>query len=249
MGLQLQANAKKLKRASLLVPGLNKFHSLAQSASPKLSKVLPGKLGLLRSPGSAKEIEPTPPLPPLTSNAPRIHDKSVATKSSDGSPGTPNSRSVPQTPIQNAQVEPSNTLAKAASFLKRNTDKEKKKTRQTVMEENTCIVTCEILDPTTHTMIMQNPAIAHMSDYVLSNDTVSKVLAMVAESREVKTVLKELLGSQGCDIMVYSPGRYCDLKAETMYSFWELFDRVRMRGEILLGWIHSEDGLSLNPKG
>ena len=71
---------------------------------------------------------------------------------------------------------------------------------------------------------------------------------MVAESREVKTVLKELLGSQGCDIMVYSPGRYCDLKAETMYSFWELFDRVRMRGEILLGWIHSEDGLSLNPK-
>ena len=38
-------------------------------------------------------------------------------------------------------------------------------------------------------------AISHMSDYVLSNDTVSKVLAMVAESREVKSVLRELLGS------------------------------------------------------
>jgi hypothetical protein len=88
-----------------------------------------------------------------------------------------------------------------------------------------------------------------MSDYVLSNDTVSKVLAMVAESREVKTVLKELLGSQGCDIMVYPPGRFCDLENTSRYTYWELFDRVRMRGEILLGWIHHENGLDLNPKG
>ena len=88
-----------------------------------------------------------------------------------------------------------------------------------------------------------------MSDYVLSNDTVSKVLAMVAESREVKTVLKELLGSQGCDIMVYPPARFCDLRSASKFTYWELFDRVRMRGEILLGWIHHEKGLQLNPKG
>ena len=88
-----------------------------------------------------------------------------------------------------------------------------------------------------------------MSDYVLSNDTVSKVLAMVAESREVKTVLKELLGSLGCDIMVYPPTRFCELKECNTYSYWDLFERVRMRGEILLGWIHHDAGLLLNPKG
>ena len=88
-----------------------------------------------------------------------------------------------------------------------------------------------------------------MSDYVLSNDTVSKVLAMVAESRQVKTVLKELLGSQGCDILVYPPSRFCNLDKCVEYSFWDLFQRARMRGEILIGWIHSESGLVLNPKG
>ena len=87
-----------------------------------------------------------------------------------------------------------------------------------------------------------------MSDYVLSNDTVSKVLAMVAESREVKSVLRELLGSQGCDIMVYPPGRYSNLAQRSDFTYWELFERVQQRGEILVGWIHQEK-LQLNPKG
>jgi hypothetical protein len=62
-----------------------------------------------------------------------------------------------------------------------------------------------------------------MSDYVLSNDTVSKVLAMVAESREVKTVLRELLGSDGCDIHVRPLQRYVALQrtvSNNEYSYW-----------------------------
>jgi hypothetical protein len=103
-------------------------------------------------------------------------------------------------------------------------------------------------------------AISGMSDYVLSNDTVSKVLAMVAESREVKTVLRELLGSQGCDIHVHPVQRYLKLMDKkssdddenddliNKYSYWDLFSRTRMRNEILLGWIRNEV-LVLNPKG
>jgi len=86
-----------------------------------------------------------------------------------------------------------------------------------------CLVTCELLDPQTHTIIMQNEAISNMSDYVLSNDTVSKVLAMVAESREVKTVLRELLGSDGCDIHVHPLQRYVALQrtvSNNEYSYW-----------------------------
>ena len=49
--------------------------------------------------------------------------------------------------------------------------------------------------------------------------------------------------------MVYPPARFCDLRSASKFTYWELFDRVRMRGEILLGWIHHEKGLQLNPKG
>ena len=135
-----------------------------------------------------------------------------------------------------------NSLLAAAKGFKAKSDSKKK----TKVQQSSCIVTCEILDPTTHTMIMQNPAIAHMSDYVLSNNTVSKVLAMVAESREVKAVLKELLGSSGCDIAVWAAKRYTH-RGDNV-SFWELAGQVRKRGEICIGYL-LDDELVLNPKG
>jgi len=75
---------------------------------------------------------------------------------------------------------------------------------------------------------------------------------MIAESREVKIVLRELLGSKGCDLLIYPMQRYIELDQvkDTLkkYSYWDLFTRVRMRNEILLGWIKDEQ-LVLNPKG
>ena len=222
--LQLQANAKKLKQASLLVPGLNKFSAMAKAASPTLSKILPSKLVAIRSPGSAKEVGPA-----QDSNM-------IGAKQSTGL--------LEPVSTQNSAGISKPTLMKAATFLKKNTEDVKKK--QKMIPNNSCIVTCEILDPTTHTMIMQNPAIAHMSDYVLSNNTVSKVLAMVAESREVKTVLKELLGSSGCDIAVSPIKKYTH--SGMGVSFWDLFGQVRQKGEILIGYMRDDDALYLNPK-
>ena len=89
-----------------------------------------------------------------------------------------------------------------------------------------CLVTVELLDPQTHSIIMQNEAISGMSDYVLSNNTVSKVLAMIAESREVKIVLRELLGSKGCDVSIYPLQRYVHFdndgkRSKDKHSYWE----------------------------
>ena len=127
------------------------------------------------------------------------------------------------------------------------------RTFDTVNLQKKCLVTVELLDPQTHSIIMQNEAISGMSDYVLSNNTVSKVLAMIAESREVKIVLRELLGSKGCDVSIYPLQRYVhfdndDKRSKDKHSYWDLFTRVRLRNEILLGWIKDENVL-LNPKG
>ena len=138
-----------------------------------------------------------------------------------------------------------NSASKAKKLFRKGAIRKKDDWKKDIIKSSSCIVTCEILDPTTHTMIMQNPAIAHMSDYVLSNNTVSKVLAMVAESREVKSVLKELLGSSGCDIAVFPLKRYTHTGVDI--SFWDLFAQVRKRGEILIGYIFNEE-LFLNPK-
>eukprot|EP00944_MAST-04C_sp_MAST-4C-sp1_P008390 g8390.t1 len=138
-----------------------------------------------------------------------------------------------------------NGATKAKKLFRKGAIRKKEDWKKDIIKSSSCIVTCEILDPTTHTMIMQNPAIAHMSDYVLSNNTVSKVLAMVAESREVKSVLKELLGSSGCDIGVFPLNRYTHTGVDI--SFWDLFAQVRKRGEILIGYIFNEE-LFLNPK-
>ena len=138
-----------------------------------------------------------------------------------------------------------NGATKAKKLFRKGAIRKKEDWKKDIIKSSSCIVTCEILDPTTHTMIMQNPAIAHMSDYVLSNNTVSKVLAMVAESREVKSVLKELLGSSGCDIAVFPLNRYTHTGVDI--SFWDLFAQVRKRGEILIGYIFNEE-LFLNPK-
>ena len=138
-----------------------------------------------------------------------------------------------------------NSANKAKKLFRKGAVRKKADWKKDIIKSSSCIVTCEILDPTTHTMIMQNPAIAHMSDYVLSNNTVSKVLAMVAESREVKSVLKELLGSAGCDIAVFPLKRYTHTGVDV--SFWDLFSQVRKRGEILIGYLLNDE-LFLNPK-
>ena len=57
-----------------------------------------------------------------------------------------------------------------------------------------CPVVCEILDGRTQRTIAGNPSLRGAADWMQSNQMVSQILAMVAEDRDVKCVLDELLG-------------------------------------------------------
>jgi hypothetical protein len=63
-----------------------------------------------------------------------------------------------------------------------------------------CLSVCEVLDHRTRHTIESSRALNQASDFVQSNEFVSRVLAMVAEKREVKTVLDTLLGSTGSSL-------------------------------------------------
>jgi hypothetical protein len=60
-----------------------------------------------------------------------------------------------------------------------------------------CPVVCEILDGRTQRTIAGNPSLRGAADWMQSNQMVSQILAMVAEDRDVKCVLDELLGPTG----------------------------------------------------
>jgi len=97
-----------------------------------------------------------------------------------------------------------------------------------------CLVVCEVLDHRTRNTISASAALKNSSDFVQSNEFVSRVLAMVAERREVKCVLDDLLGSTGARFCVKSSSEFMD-SSESL-SFFALAARVRTRREILCGY-------------
>ena len=103
------------------------------------------------------------------------------------------------------------------------------------MLNQSCIITCEILDPRTRNIISNNPKISQASDYILSTHIVSKVLAMVAERREVFDVLNSLLGPNGAEITLMPVGDVTDGRAANL-SFRELQQRVIHKKAVLLGF-------------
>ena len=119
------------------------------------------------------------------------------------------------------------------------------------MLDQDCIITCEILDPRTRGIISNNDAISAASDYILSTHIVSKVLAMVAERKEIYDVLNSLLGPNGAEITLLPVYEYA--RRPTRLSFRELQARVAHKGGILLGFQQFSDQnvageLVLSPK-
>ena len=98
-----------------------------------------------------------------------------------------------------------------------------------------CAVVCEILDARTQETISKNEKVSLSSDFVQSNQMVSQILAMVSEDRNVKTILGELLGSQGASIVVKPLcGFLCEEDEEL--SFWQLQKRAIAMDKTLLGY-------------
>ena len=69
-------------------------------------------------------------------------------------------------------------------------------------------IVTEILDPRTQQTIKENPEMRAVSDFLQSNDMVSKILAMVCEDRSVKTILDQMLAPRGAAVACIPATRY-----------------------------------------
>ncbi|KAF0720425.1 Aste57867_302 [Aphanomyces stellatus] len=105
----------------------------------------------------------------------------------------------------------------------------------------------EMLDPRTQKTIEENHQIGQSSDFVQTNELISRMLAMVSENRLVKQLLDELLSGRGAALDVVPATRYCT-KTERL-SFHDLVLRAQARGDIVCGY-QTHDSLApttLNP--
>ena len=93
-----------------------------------------------------------------------------------------------------------------------------------------CMMICELLDLRTRSVVSDNPAIAVLADYILSNNIISRVLAMVAERREIKSMFEELLGPDGMEVSVRTAAKY--VRVGEALSFYHVFLRTRQFGEV-----------------
>merc|ERR1712216_640080 len=82
--------------------------------------------------------------------------------------------------------------------------------------------------------IMNNPQMINLGEFFQSNKLVGQVMAMIAESRVVKPLLDELLGSSGCNVAVLPASIFA--KPDECVSFWHLTKRALTQNAILIGY-------------
>ncbi|RHY29303.1 hypothetical protein DYB32_005249 [Aphanomyces invadans] len=121
--------------------------------------------------------------------------------------------------------------------------------RWTRHASNKCPCITEILDPRTQKTVVANSSIASHSDFVMSNELISCMLAMISESREVKQILSKLLSPKSNTFTVQLSSRYCTPHEEL--SYFQLAERLVKSNELLVGYISKHDKNApavLNPK-
>jgi hypothetical protein len=79
-------------------------------------------------------------------------------------------------------------------------------------------IVCEILDPRTQRTVTESTPMGLVSEFMQSNDLVSKILAMVAEDPLCKTVLDQLLGGTGTQFAVVAAEEYVSPRAEVSFA-------------------------------
>ena len=108
-------------------------------------------------------------------------------------------------------------------------------------------VLSEIRDPRTKALA----EIAEASDYVVSNEIVSMLMAVVSENREMNAVWADLFDADGNELYLKHARHYA--AANEKVTFYDLMARARMRGEVCIGYRIVSDkgdedhGVTLNP--
>jgi hypothetical protein len=107
-------------------------------------------------------------------------------------------------------------------------------------------VTCEM-----RSVINQNLAQNTMkSDFVISRNIASLMMAQIAENRELKGVFEALLSSEGFEIYMKPAKYYLDVAGGITIDLYSAADAVAARNEIFIGCkLNSEEGGNpvLNP--
>jgi hypothetical protein len=107
----------------------------------------------------------------------------------------------------------------------------------------TATMISEISDPRTKHLV----SLAGVSDYVVSSEIISKLLAQVSERQDIARVWQDLLDSEGNEI--YLKDARCYVTEGESVSFWQLMGRARARSEIALGYLAAGTAAPvLNPK-
>lgn len=110
-------------------------------------------------------------------------------------------------------------------------------------------ITCEVLDSRTQRTISGQRQLSLMSDFVQSNKFVARILAMVAENRNVRVILNELLGATGAALLIVPSDWY--VHKDEHISFWAVAKRAQQRGACLIGYQEKRAGsqrqTTLNP--
>ena len=98
-------------------------------------------------------------------------------------------------------------------------------------------IVVEILDPRTQRTVADSAAVGlpMMSEFMQSNELSSKILAMVSEDAYVKSILDQLLGSEGTQFSVVPSREFVAPDADV--SFAELARHAASRNCVLCGFI------------
>ena len=89
----------------------------------------------------------------------------------------------------------------------------------------------EILDDETKELV----SAAGVSDFVMSNSLIAKVVAMVAEAEAVAPLLQLLFSEEGDEMYVRDARRYA--RDGERLSFWEMGARARALGDVAIGYL------------
>jgi len=111
---------------------------------------------------------------------------------------------------------------------------------QSSLQKN-CTMIAEILDSRTKALVMS----AKISDYVLSNELVAKVIATVSECRIMNDVLSETLSAAGNETYIRESRLYADIGE--VLTFWDIIARGRLRKEIVFGYRLNGKNWVINP--
>lgn len=102
----------------------------------------------------------------------------------------------------------------------------------------------------------KNQELAHLAkpdDFIIGDNIVSRLLAQVAENRELKMVFEEFFDASGCEINLRPVEEYIQLNQEV--NFYTITEAALKKGQIAIGYRIEEEsqekihnfGITLNP--